>query len=298
MKKITKKIAFLILHYNTIDDTKKCVTSIEKNVAKDDYIIVIVDNCSPNNSGEKLKKIYKDKVNVKLIFSEKNLGFANGNNLGFRYIKENYNVDFIAMINNDTYLLHNDFLKVVEKEYEKSKFAVLGPKILLPNNKITPIQQNLITLKEIKARKKRYIAMYICNLLYIQFLYDLIKKWYLKLNPTKKSNLYSEQNVNIRQENIVLHGAFLIFSKVYIDKFDGLDSRTYMYLEEKVLAVRLKKYNLKSVYNPRLEVFHNEDSATNSVKRNKREKNLFIYKNAYNSAKILIKELESLGNYD
>lgn len=298
MKKITKKIAFLILHYNTINDTKKCVSSIEKKLAEGDYIIVIVDNCSPNNSSEQLKELYKGNSNIKLLFSEKNLGFANGNNLGFRFIKKNYNVDFIAMINNDTYLLQNDFLKIVEQEYEKSQFAVLGPKILLPNNKTTPIQQKLITLKEIKSRKKRYIAMYFCNLLYIQFLYDLVKKIYLKLKPTEKSNLYSEQNVDLRQENIVLHGAFLIFSKEYIDKFDGIDSRTYMYLEEKILAVRLKKYGLKSVYNPKLKIFHNEDSATNSVKKNRREKNLFIYKNAYNSAKILIKELESLENYD
>ena len=94
--------------------------------------------------------------------------------------------------------------------------------------------------------------------------------------------------------NIVFHGAFLIFSKKYFEKFNGLDSRTFMYMEEKILAAKLKKSGLKSVYNPKIVIFHNEDSATNSIKKTKRSKNLFVYKNAIKSSKVLIKELETM----
>ena len=100
--------------------------------------------------------------------------------------------------------------------------------------------------------------------------------------------------VDERQENIVLHGAFLIFSKKYFEQFNGLDSRTFMYMEEKILAAKLKKCGLKSVYNPKIVIFHNEDSATNSIKKTKRSKNLFVYKNAIKSSKVLIKELETM----
>ena len=288
------KIAFLILHYNTIEDTIRCVQSIQKHVKSDCYEIVIVDNASSNHSGKQLFDLYQNAKHITVILNDKNLGFANGNNVGFDYIHQHLKVDFIAMINNDTYLLHDHFLELVEKEYQQSKFAVLGPKILLPNHRVNLIQKELITLKEAKSRKKRYWILYLTNLLYVPFLYDLIKKWYLLLFKKKKSTLYIQNDLDIRQEDVVLHGSFLIFSKEYFEKFVGIDPRTYMYLEEKILAVRLRKHHLKSVYNPEIEIFHNEDSATNSIQRTKRSKKLFIYKHAIQSSKILISELSSL----
>ena len=287
------KIAFLILHYNTIEDTIKCINSIKKY--EEDSEIVIVDNSSPNNSGKELEEKYKNDSKVKVILSEKNLGFAKGNNLGFEYIKQNMDVEFIAMINNDTYLLDYNFSNIVEKEYNRSKFAVMGPKILLPNNKVNPIQKKMITKRQLKNKLIRMKVMYYCNFFGIEILYNYLKKFLFKVIHKDKIGLeknYSN-DVDERQENVVLHGAFLIFSRQYIDKFDGLDDRTFMYMEEKILFNRLQKNNLKSVYNPDLVIFHNEDSSTNSVLKNKRKKNMFIYKNAYNSGKILYKELEN-----
>ena len=58
------KISYVILHYNTIEDTKKCIDSvlnISKNTKQIDISIVIVDNYSTNGSGEKLKELYKQK---------------------------------------------------------------------------------------------------------------------------------------------------------------------------------------------------------------------------------------------
>ena len=101
-------------------------------------------------------------------------------------------------------------------------------------------------------------------------------------------------NVNIRQENIVLHGCFLIFSKNYIDLFDGIDDRTFLYLEEDLLAIRLKKYQLKSVYSPKLVICHDEDGATNSFLSNNRKKNIFVSKNWLKSSKIVLSELKRL----
>lgn len=289
------KIAFLILHYNTIDDTIKCIDSINKNV-KESYHIVVVDNCSPNGTGNQLLEKYRNDNNITIIINKKNLGFAKGNNIGFKYIKENLNVKYIAMINNDTYLLDNKFVEIIEKEYNYSGFSVLGPKILLPNNRINPIQQKLINKSQLKHRIIRMKIMYLFNYLYMQKIYDFSKKIFFKFISKERVGLGNNYNekVDLRQEDIVLHGAFLIFSKKYIDMFDGIDSRTYMYMEEKLLAARLKKYNLKSVYNPKIKIFHNEDSATNSIKKSDREKNLFVYKNAIKSSKILLKELEEL----
>lgn len=287
------EIAFLILHYNTIEDTIKAIDSIITNI-KQNYVIVVVDNFSTNNTGLKLSEKYANNDDIKVIINKENYGFARGNNIGFKFIKENYDVDYIAMINNDTYLLDDNFMDIVRNEYKRSGFAVLGPKILLPNNKINPVQENLISLKEAISRSKRFKLMYIANLLYLQGIYDLAKKVYLKVTKTKVNSVYSEANVDKYMEDVVLHASFLIFSRKYIELFDGIDSRTFMYMEEKILHTRLKLNNLKSVYNPQLVIFHNEDSSTNSVKKSKRQKNIFLYKNAYDSSKILIEELKKV----
>ena len=45
-----KKFVFVILHYYTIEDTKKCVESIFRNGEQQNIDIVIVDNASSNNN--------------------------------------------------------------------------------------------------------------------------------------------------------------------------------------------------------------------------------------------------------
>lgn len=289
-------IAFVILHYYTYEDTFKCINSIIDKIGIEKYKIIVVDNNSKNDSYKTLKNKYEQNKKIVLIHNNKNLGFANGNNVGFKYIKENFNAKFIALINNDTYLIQDSFFELINKEYEKSKFDVLGPKILLPNNKVNPIQKELITYSELKNVVFRYKLIYLFNLLYIGFIYEGIKKAIKKLLRIDVKSAYSSEDIDNRNENIVLHGAFLIFSKNYIEKFDGLNSKTFMYMEEKILAATLKMYNMKSVYNPEIVIFHNEDSSTNAVNKNKRKKTLFVYKNAIKSSKVLKEILKEIEN--
>lgn len=289
------KFAFVILHYHTIDDTKKCVESIFEKCKNKHVEIVIVDNASKNGTGKELEFLYKDNSKIHVIINKENLGFSKGNNIGFKYAKEKLSADFIIMCNNDTYLLQENFLDLIIKEYETSSFAVLGPKVLLPNNKINPIIKNLPTVKKLKKQLIKIKLDYITSLLYINKVYiglkDLLKNVLIKLKLKKKIEL--EDDTNKRYENIVLHGCFFIFSKKYIEKFDGLDDRTFLYGEEELLAIRLKNNNLKSVYNPEIEIFHNEDSATNTITKNNRKKKIFVCKNQIKSMKILLEEMEN-----
>ena len=199
------------------------------------------------------------------------------------------------MCNNDTYLIDCNFFDLIEKEYDKSGFAVLGPKIILPDNKINDVILHLPTIKEVKKQLRNVRINYYTNLLFINGLYFNIKKIFkkilLKFKIIKSSNYHADPNK--RYEGLVLHGSFLIFSKKYIEKFDGLNDRTFLYREEELLALRLKQSNLKSVYNPKIEIFHNEDSATNAISKNNRRKQLFVWKNMISSTKVLLNEMNT-----
>ena len=84
----------------------------------------------------------------------------------------------------------------------------------------------------------------------------------------------------------MLNGCCLIFSKEYIDKFSGIDDRTFLYYEEQLLYIRLKRNNLISVFNPKLEVLHNEGVSTNKKTKNKKNRH------EIDSLNVLIEELE------
>ena len=74
---------FVILHYQSLEETDVCVRNILKKLPNRGKIFV-VDNGSPNGSGEALQEKYRDAPDVTIILTGKNLGFARGNNVGFR----------------------------------------------------------------------------------------------------------------------------------------------------------------------------------------------------------------------
>lgn len=284
------KFGFLILHYQTIDDTIKCVKSIQKYIKSDDYDyeIVIVDNGSTNGTGEELYKKYQGNEKINVIIQEENLGFAKGNNIGFKLCKTKLNCNFIIMLNNDTEIIQNDFIEIIEKEYKKSFFAVLGPQIILTDQTINPVVKNLRTKKQIRNEIiKTYIKLFL-NYLCFENVINIIKKI-----RSKQTNKILCDQTNERLENIVLHGCCLIFSEQYINKFDGIDDRTFLYHEEELLCIRLNKNNLKNVYNPELKIYHKEFSSTKYIGKTKIKTNRFRYKNMILSGKILLEELKN-----
>lgn len=284
-----KKVVFLILHYYTLEDTIKCIESIQR-LDYSNKEIVIVDNGSPNATGKELEKKYKKEKKVHVILSKDNLGFARGNNLGFEYAKKKLKADFIIMCNNDTLIIEDDFINKILEKYQKYNYAVLGPKIKLKDGTFNKLYLKLPTVEEFKKEISYFKRMLILNYLHLEEILRRAKHKLKKEIPIKVNN-----NVNIFQKNIILHGCFLVFSPIYIKKFDGLDSRTFMYREEELLAIRLKKNNMLSIYCPDIIIYHDEDSSTRASTKSSMKKKRFFYKNQLLSSKIVLEELKELN---
>ena len=76
------------------------------------FRIIIVDDCSSDNSVNIIKS-YKDKINIRLIVNEKNIGFANSLNIALRELQEPF---FVRLDPDDTvhlsrFSIQFDFLK-------------------------------------------------------------------------------------------------------------------------------------------------------------------------------------------
>ena len=126
---------FVVLHYLDFEMTKQCVLNILENCHKYNIKIVIVDNASQNGSGENLKKYFEYEHRITVIINEENLGFANGNNVGYEYLKKFEYINFIIILNNDVLIKQNNFLDTVVLLYQRKHFSVLGPDIYNPIEK-------------------------------------------------------------------------------------------------------------------------------------------------------------------
>lgn len=258
---MTNKIGYVILHYLSIEDTEECVSSILNYSQQKGCFVIIVDNCSPNNSGKILCDNYKSDSRVKIIINDKNLGFSKGNNVGIKYARQVLGCDFVVALNNDTYLMDEKFEQIVIEEYQKSAFAVLGPKVYDPDsyNASNPGNCDLPTIKECRN------AVMIWAKALIKSYFPIYNVMAHSINKKSEEIKMAQEKAMNRKEFCRLHGCCLVFSPLYFQYFSGFLERTFMYAEETILLINLRTFNLKSVYNPNLHIFHKEAVVSKKV---------------------------------
>ena len=110
------KCGIVILNYNDYKRTIANVNriSLYKNLTK----IVVVDNCSTDDSIEQLSKLESQKC--KLIVSKENKGYAAGNNIGAKYLVECLGVDIVFICNPDVEI-SEDVIDGLLNAFEKNK---------------------------------------------------------------------------------------------------------------------------------------------------------------------------------
>lgn len=122
-----KKISIIILTWNGIEFTKKCLSSLRDNTDYDNYEVIVVDNGSTDGSIEYLETIDW----ITLIKNNENLGFVRGNNIGLKYVKDND----VVLLNNDIIINQKDWLtKLNESAYKEEDIGVVGCRLINENN--------------------------------------------------------------------------------------------------------------------------------------------------------------------
>ena len=267
--------------------TIDCLNSIDRCI--ENYHIVVVDNASPDKSGKELKTIYQDNEKVDVILTDKNLGFAKGNNVGYNYLKSHFQCDFICVSNNDILLNDIEFEKKIERLYKMYMFDVLGPKIILKDCSVNSIRMDKPALaraqKDLIEMELLYFFSFIGADILAENALNLLKKL-MKRSSTE--NLCNNQE---HIEDVVLHGCFLIFSKKFFDIFDGFCPDTFLYHEEELLYLKEKQMNARIIYDTTISVVHLEDVSTNSIHKTALEKRRFKYHHEINSLKVLLGQL-------
>lgn len=299
MEHKSMKFAFVILNYNLVETTMDCIVSIQRHVKKHKYMIIVVDNNSPNGAGKELAARYKDHPDVFVLINDENLGFAKGNNIGITFAVEN-GVDFVVCLNNDTLLLQNDFCDIVVKEFNTKPVAVIGPKILLKDGRECHIDGKLLQISQYKEmlesigqnkpgydlQNRNVILGFIKNILKKSSIISHVYDRYFAKTLGKNSKYFN------RTYDVILHGCCLIFTPDFFSKLKGFNPDTFMYREEELLYAQIKLNHMHTLYCPELKIVHLEDVSTDTVVKNIEEKRIFIDTYQKQSLHVLIKFLE------
>ena len=284
---------FVILHYLALEETKTCVESILHRV-EGEKRIVLVDNASPNGSGKELRELYRERPEVTVIATDENLGFARGNNFGYRYALEHDHPDFVVVMNNDMEIRQPDFIARIESCYERYGFAILGPDIYSTRKRChqNPQTRTPPTLRELK---RRYRALWIKDKLKAA----IYLKWRLRElrggaspAPARSENFVREVVVNP-----LLHGSCYVFSRGFLSRHPNecFYSKTFMYLEAEILYYQAIRDGEKMVYCPALRVEHHEDVATDAEFTKQYQKSIFTVRCLLQSTAALIELMERDG---
>lgn len=285
--------AYLILHYKNADITEQCIESLLAN-DMDDSCIIVVDNASDNGSYEKLVDIYDNNELIRFIHNDRNLGYAAGNNIGFRYAKDVLNADWIVLLNNDVTIEQHDFRKVLISEYMNKPFYIAGPDIVTPEgDNQNPFRMECMNEKVIhKNLIHDYIVLALMKIRLQQLLKKLLHYDGSIFKPNDVGTIYDFKGV--------VHGSCIIFSPDYVKEFDGLYNDTFLYCEEEILCYILNKLGYQYAYLKSVRVTHRHSVTMKRQIRDEDKRKMIEISNrivSYKKFLKIAKDKTDLGKY-
>lgn len=93
------RVSIVVLNWNGANDTLACLDSLAA-LTYPNFNVVVLDNGSTDDSLERLRP-HRAPYPLKLIETGRNLGFAEGNNVGIRHALDE-GASFVLLLNNDT----------------------------------------------------------------------------------------------------------------------------------------------------------------------------------------------------
>lgn len=312
------KYGIVILQYNTYNLTRDSISYLMQLDHIEDAAIVIVDNASTDGSDRQLSVMINDMANVsadddhtndtssqdnssrsviEVICNSENAGFARGNNLGYDFLKKNYDPDFIIVMNNDVMVHQQDFLTRIAELYEDEGYAVLGPDIVTPQDGFhnNPLRYEAMTMADCEKRRK-WLSM-VTRFPFLFYLRSALGYKVLK-NHGVAQKISDRKGVPYQKQSagVVLQGACFIFSRDFIDNRSyAFCPDTFLFYEEDILWLECQDAGLKMLYSPDISVEHREKSSTSTLGRNGYLRYRKIQSISYDSIQVLIDKLKEYG---
>ena len=219
-------LSIITINYNGLRDTCELIESLPLGLPSME--VIVVDNASKEDEASIIEKRYP---NIKVIRSNKNLGFAGGNNLGIKAARGKY----LFFINNDTILSHQPSAidHLIHRLESDEKIGMVCPKIRFAWGD-NPIQFAGYTPLSRFTMRNRSIGFG-----------EKDKGQYDTPHPTPYA-----------------HGAAMMVKREALEKVGIMPECYFLYYEELDWSMMFTRAGYTIWYEPACTIYHKESQAT------------------------------------
>lgn len=253
-------IGIVILNFNNIEDTKKCIDSILSNENVKEYKIIVVDNASSQKVQNAIKYYLKSLTDSYTEFNEnlndnlinelpfisyyqlnENYGYARGNNKAMYLFQKDSTISYTMILNNDIVFIEPILKSLKQFLLENEDVAIVSPILLTANGN---------DIDYTCARRHKTITSIFISLTILKYIPCFRKK--LLNNYILYGNVIDLEVLDIELPS----GSCMLASNKTWKKIDFFDNNTFLYYEEDILYEKIKKNKLKNKILMNLQAIH------------------------------------------
>lgn len=238
-------VSVIIVNWNAGKYLEETINSLSEKATEINYEIILIDN---NSSKNEESYLYLDtllqRINVTVIKSEVNFGFAKANNFGMSIAKGR---NFLIL--NPDVIMHNNVVKILSDYLDNNQdVGMAGPKVL---NTDGSFQQPCL-------RGKPYPKDTLFHIIGLA-------KAFPKCEAFNGYALWHLDRDKINECG-ALSGCCMMVKKSLFDEIGGMDEEFFMYQEETDWGLRTNNAGKTIIYNPNAVVTHYQGVTTKKIK--------------------------------
>ena len=239
-------ISVIYVNYNTSTLLLRSVSSLISQCREIPFEIIIVDNASHPEQQTQLREglAVMDVENLRLIFSDENLGFGRANNLGARDAAGR----FLFFLNPDTIVV-NDVLKLFSRFLAGAAENVVacGGKLLKPDRSPNDSYGNFPGIRQELAMTGLGFRL-------------------LMSSYQREIAIANKAPDKLAKVSYIV-GADIFIRRDCFEIVGGFDENYFLYYEETDLFKKLQAHSFESFIVPEAEIIHFEGAALNPGKK-------------------------------
>lgn len=252
-EELLKRCALVVLNYRTPQLT---VTTVRHLLDFNSGLqIIVVDNCSNDDSAVVFQRELGLEQDVHLVFNEDNRGYAHGNNVGIDVAKT-LGMNFVGVMNPDVIIDLEDIAKMLDVLAKHEKIALVtgetyyNEEYWLPN----PCSWRLPTIRQLL----RFCTLpgYIFNKCS-----RFMGKWYDAQNYYPPSYYQDKTFAYVE----VVQGCFFLGRLSTLLAIGKLDEETFLYYEENILGAKIAARGMYNAVVVGCYVHHNHQEKDKSL---------------------------------
>ncbi len=237
-----KDVSILIVHHSTPGLLRQTLRGIFSCAHEVSFEVIVVDN-NPNVRVHKM--IQKEFPQVKVVMSEKNIGFGNGMNLAMEHAKGRY----LFVFNPDITMIESVLGELVHYMDKHADVGMVGPKLLNPDGSLQHSCYRFMKPEVIFYRRIPFIGK-------LPFARRAVDHYQMK-----EWDHSSERDIDY------LLGAAMFTRREAMEDVGGFDPNFFVYFEDQDLCRRFWKNAWRVVYLPTVELvhYHRRETAKGNV---------------------------------